>query len=73
MKKLLLLSVALLGMSCSNDSENCEERAEKIMADYERALWYAGNSQAAINRVNQEYNERFNELYLDCNDDIRNP
>ncbi|TXE08286.1 hypothetical protein ES711_07185 [Gelidibacter salicanalis] len=57
MKKFLVLFISILLFNCSSDDANDEECAE-LHAQYIKALNYTGGSQAALDQVTQQYNER---------------
>jgi hypothetical protein len=65
MKKLVLLAVLALSVSCSNDDDNCDQKASEINAYYDQQVQYVmdnpdpwGVNYNQISLLNQERNKK---------------
>ncbi len=61
MKKILLYSILLLTLSCSNNDEECDD----LYDEYIEALSYAGGSQSARDEITRQYNAKKDKLGCD--------
>lgn len=60
MKKIILLGLITLLLSCSKD--NCDAERQKITTDYQTALANAGGSATAMQEITRQYNAKISAL-----------
>ena len=61
MKIILLVIIMYATLSCD---KNCDEDKKKLYDQYQQALNNAAQSEAAVNEVTRQYNEKLKKL--DC-------
>jgi len=63
MKIILLLLTLIALTSCSND---CDAQVAELTKQYQTAIQYTGGNIAAIQKLQQDYNQRLNKIYAEC-------